>query len=52
MKAPTKARSTRATKKAERRVDLWRKRVTIAQTAARTDVMKSTLEAVSEWLEG
>ena len=43
MKAPTKQRSMKETKMAESRVDLRRKRVTIAQTAPRTETMKRVL---------
>jgi len=43
MKAPTKQRSMKETKIAEARVDLWRRRVRSAQTAARTEIMKRVL---------
>lgn len=43
MKAPTKQRSMKETKMADSRVDLRRKRVTIAQTAPMTETMKSVL---------
>ena len=42
MKSPTKQRSTKETKMAVSRVDLRRKRVTIAHTTARTETMKRT----------
>ncbi len=44
MKAPTKQRSMKETKMAESRVDLRRKRVTIAQTAPRTETMNRVLQ--------
>ena len=43
MKAPTKQRSMKETKMAESRVDLRRKRVTMAQTAPRTETMNRVL---------
>ena len=43
MNAPTKQRSMNETKMADSRVDLRRKRVTIAQTAPRTETIKRTL---------
>ena len=42
IKAPTKQRSMKETKMADSRVERRRKRVAALQTAARTDVMKST----------
>ena len=44
MKAPTKQRSIKETKMADSRVDLRRKRVTIAQTAPRTETMNRVLQ--------
>ena len=44
MKAPTKHRSMKETNMAESRVDLRRKRVTIAQTAPRTETIKRVLQ--------
>lgn len=44
MKAPTKQRSMKETNMAESRVDLRRKRVTIAQTAPRTETMNRVLQ--------
>ena len=44
MKAPTKQRSMKETKMADSRVDLRRKRVTIAQTAPRTETMNRVLQ--------
>ena len=44
MKAPTKQRSMKETKMAESRVDLRRKRVTMAQTAPRTETMNRVLQ--------
>lgn len=41
--APTKQRSIKETKRAERRVDFRRRTVARAQAAARTEVMKRTL---------
>lgn len=41
--APTKQRSIKETKRAERRVDFRRRRVARVQAAARTEVMKRTL---------
>lgn len=41
--APTKQRSIKETKRAERRVDFLRRTVAMAQAAARMEVMKSTL---------
>lgn len=41
--APTKQRSIKETKRAERRVDFRRKTVAMAQAAARTEVIKRTL---------
>ena len=43
MKAPTKHRSMKETKMADSRVDLCRKRVTMAQIAPRTETMKRVL---------
>ena len=44
MKAPTKQRSMKETNMADSRVDLRRKRVTMAQTAPRTETMKRVLQ--------
>ena len=44
MKAPTKQRSMKETKMADSRVDLRRKRVTMAQTAPRTETMNRVLQ--------
>ena len=44
MKAPTKHRSIKETNMAESRVDLRRKRVTIAQTAPRTETINRVLQ--------
>ena len=44
MKAPTKQRSTKATKRVDLWVDLRRKRVRIAHTAARVETMKRVLQ--------
>ena len=43
MNAPTKQRSTKATKRVDLWVDLRRKRVRIAHTAARVETMKRVL---------
>ncbi len=42
MKAPTKHRSMNATKRAERRVEPRRRRVTMAHAQARTETIKRT----------
>ena len=44
MKAPTKQRSMKETNMADSRVDLRRKRVTMAQTAPRTETMNRVLQ--------
>lgn len=44
MKAPTKQMSMKATKAADSRVDLRRRRVASAHAAARTETMKRTLK--------
>lgn len=44
MKAPTKQRSMKETNMADSRVDLRRKRVTMAQTAPRTETMNKVLQ--------
>ena len=44
MKAPTKQRSMKETKMADSRVDFRRKRVTMAQTAPRTETMNRVLQ--------
>ncbi len=47
MNAPTKHRSTKDTNIADSRVDFRRKRVAIAQAAARTETMKRVLWRIS-----
>lgn len=53
MKAPTKQRSMKATKSADRRVDPSRRRVAMAQAQARMETMKRTRmkEGVNSLLE-
>ena len=50
IKAPTKQRSIKATKCADRRVESRRTRVTSAQAAARTETMNSTLYFVLAYI--
>lgn len=47
IRAPTKHKSTKDTKIAERRVDFRRSKVARAQAAARTEVMKRTLRTIT-----